>query len=169
MRLTAAFFFLMALMLTACATTVEIPPEQRPVSVERQAQLTRLFDRFGIEEAQAKAAAKEAAAGDGRDLRFLSSLWGSRSSNPAVAARFADALSEARKHEDALVWYQRAFLALAEDDPQRSYVRYDLARQYLAIGKRREAMNLLGNRLALEPLPDELRAKYDALIAEASR
>ena len=160
---------LFALFLAACAGTREIPPDEQPASASRQAELTRMFDSLSVSEPVAKSAAKQAAAGDARDMRFLSSLWGTRSSDPIVARRLGDALSEARKHDEAIVWYQRAFLALEDSDKQRPYVRYDLARQYLALGKRKEALDVLANRLSLEPLPEDLKPKYDALITEASR
>lgn len=155
---------LAALLTAACAGTRDLPPGETPASADRQARLTRLFDRLALDESAARAAAREAASGDERDMRFLSSLWGTRSSRPVVAQRLADALDEAARHEDALVWYQRAFIALDADDARRPYLRYDLARQYVALGRRTEAVNLLVNRMSLEPLPDDLKPKYDALI-----
>ncbi|MCC6573700.1 MAG: hypothetical protein IT462_07905 [Planctomycetes bacterium] len=169
MRHLLIVLLLLSMVAAACAGTKEIPPEQTPAGADRQAELTRMFDRLPAAEPAARAAAKEAAAGDARDMRFLSSLWGTRSSEPLAARRFADALAEAKKHSEALVWYQRAFLALEDGDAQRAYVRYDLARQYVALGQRREAVNLLANRMSLEPLPEDLKPKYDALIADAGR
>lgn len=159
------FLFILA----ACSAAPAIDEGAQAPSAERQAQLTGLFDRLSGDEAGAKKAAAQAARLEVLDRRFLTSLWGTRSSAPQAAMRLGEALAEAGAHEEAFAWYLRTFRALPAHDVLRPYVRYEMARTCLAMGKPDDAINLLANRLDPAPLPDALQAKYDALLEAAAK
>ncbi len=167
--LKIACLLLLLLALAACSTTAPLDDNMVPPQADRQAQLTALFDRFSGEDTSARAATAEAAKLDAKERRYLGSLWGTRSSEPAAGWRFGDALFEAKLYEESFAWYQRTFLILPAADARRSYLRYDMARCCLALGKPHDAINLLANRLEPAPLPEELRAKYDALLDAAAK
>ncbi|MCC6464976.1 MAG: hypothetical protein IT463_06500 [Planctomycetes bacterium] len=171
MRKTGGLIVLLAaLLLAGCISTQEPPPEMLPPAEARQAQLTRLFDQLGsADEASAKTAAREAAGGDDRDQRFLVSLWGTRGRSPDGARRLGQALASGNRHDEALGWLERAYLALEAGDSLLPWLRYEMAREYLALGQKEHAVNLLATRLGVEPLPADLEARYDALLAEAGR
>jgi tetratricopeptide (TPR) repeat protein len=140
-----------------------------PPPPSRQAVLTRLYDRLGAESAtDGESAAREAAAGNDQDRRFMASLWGTRARSAIGARRFADALSRAARHQEAFDWYERAFHFVGADDPLLHWLRYEMAREYVALGRNRDAINLLGNRSGASPIPAELKPKYDELIKRAS-
>ena len=168
MKLIALFIPLL-FVLAACSTTPTPGEETQTPVAERQSQLTALFDRLSGDEAGAKKAAAQAARLDATDRRFLASLWGTRSSAPQSGMRLGDALAEAGAHEEAFAWYLRTFRVLPAQDSRRPYVRYEMARACLAMGKPDDAINLLANRLDPTPLPEDLRAKYDALLEAASK
>lgn len=157
------------LLLAACASAPPLDEDTLPPSSSRQSQLTALFDRVGGEETGARQSAAQAAKLDDRDMRFLSSLWGTRSSAPVLAWRLADAFSAASAHQRAFTWYQRAFSAMPAHDSQRAWLRYEMAEECLALGRPQDAINLLANRLDPAPLPDDLRAKYEALLEAAAK
>ncbi len=168
----AAFRFLLLglfALCAACSSTQPPPDDLLPPQADRQAELTRLFDRFAGPELPARAAAAEAAKANDRDRRFLASLWGTRSSAPLCARRYADALSSAAKHTEAFDWYQRAFMQTAARDASRHELRYEMAEEYYALGRHQDCIALLANRLSLEPLPAALRVKYDALQEAAAK
>jgi tetratricopeptide (TPR) repeat protein len=157
------------LLLCACTSAPPLDDNTLPPSSARQSELTALFDRVGGEEKAARSAAAQAAKLDDRDMRFFSSLWGTRSSAPVLAWRLADALSANALHQHAFAWYQRAFSATPAHDPQRAWLRYEMAEECLALGKPQDAINLLSNRLDPSPLPDDLRARYEALLEAAAK
>lgn len=160
---------LLALLCAACASSQGPADNLLPPASDKQGRLTALFDQFAGEESSARKAASEAAGGDDRDRRFVSSLWGTRSSSPIGAWRYADALSTARHNDEAFQWYQRAFLELPSGDAQRHYLRYEMAQECMALGKPVDAIAILANRLNLDPLPEDLRIKYDALLDAAAK
>ncbi|CAG1769559.1 hypothetical protein BAC2_00414 [uncultured bacterium] len=164
-----AFPLLLLLVLAACSSTPPLDDALVPPPADRQAQLTALFDRFAGEELNARKAAAEAARLDARDRRYLASLWGTRSSEPEAGWRFGDALAEAKIFDESFAWYQRTFMVVPATDARRSYLRYEMARCCLAMGKPQDAINLLANRLDPAPLPEELKAKYDALLDAAAK
>lgn len=169
-NLKYGWLFVFALMLGACAGTDELPDELTPPSASRQSELTRIYDRMGSEsESTGEEAAQSAAAGDDRDRRFMNSLWGTREKSALGARRYAAALSAKGFHEDAIDWYERAYMALDTGDEMLPYLRYDMAFEYLKLGRNDDAINLLANRMSTEPLPAELAKKYDNLIQRASR
>jgi hypothetical protein len=43
-----------------------------------------------------------------------------------------------------------------------------MAQEYVALGRNQDAINLLANRMGTQPLPPELKVKYDELIRRAS-
>ena len=136
----------------------------------RQQELTLLYDRFAHRDAEiGEAAADKAAASTKRDRRFLASLWGTRSSSAIGGRRYGGALSAARLHDEAYAWYRRAYLSLESSDELRPWLRYDMAYEFVAQNRPKEAINLLANRLGLQPLPAELKPKYNALIDRAGR
>lgn len=156
-------------LLGGCASVQEPPPEMVPPNAHRQAELTRLFDRMGAADEKVGAgAAKEAAAGDERDHRFMASLWGTRPKSAIGARRYGDALSAKGKHQEALDWFERAFMYLPAGDEMLPWLRYEMANEYYLLGRNDDAVNLLANRMGTSPLPDELQARYDALICKAS-
>jgi len=164
-----ALLFTLLFTLAACSTATAIDESTQTPPAERQSQLTAMFDRLSGDEASAKKAAAQAARLKEIDRRFLASLWGTRSSAPQAAMRLGDALAEAGSHEEAFAWYLRTFRALPANDARRPYVRYEMARACLAMGKPGDAINLLANRLDPAPLPDALQAKYDALLEAAAK
>ncbi|MBK9974680.1 MAG: hypothetical protein IPP14_07890 [Planctomycetes bacterium] len=166
----AMFLLAIGLLLAACVSTTETPAELLPPAPDRQSELTRLYDRLALLDASiADAAATTCAQGDDRDRRFLSSLWGTRPKNASAARRFGKALSATSHHEESLQWLERAYAETPASDDNLGWLRLEMAEQYLALGKRDEAINLLGNRLGATPLPAELQKKYDELIERASR
>lgn len=166
----AMFLLAMGLLLAACVSTTEPPVEMVPPPPDRQAELTRLYDRLSLSDASiAETAAKTCAQGDDRDRRFLSSLWGTRPKNATAAHRFGKALAAAAHHEDALQWLERAYAETPPGDASLGWLRLEMAEQYMALGRRDEAINLLGNRLGATPLPADLQKKYDELLDRASR
>lgn len=167
MKITCSLMLLLAL--AACSSAPPLDDGLIPPPAERQAQLTALFDRFAGEETGARKAATEAAKLDARERRYLASLWGTRSSEPMGGWRFGDALFEAKQYEESFAWFQRTFLVVSAGDERRAYLRYEMARCCLALGKPQDAINLLANRLDPAPLPEELRAKYDALLDAAAK
>lgn len=156
-------------MIAACTSTPAPDENTLPPAPERQSTLTALFDRIGGEESAGRKAAGEAARLSASDHRFFASLWGTRSSEPALAWRLGDAFSDARKHDESFSWYQRAFRVVPAHDTRRAYLRYEMAEECLALGKAQDAVNLLANRLDPAPLPEDLRAKYDALLDAAAK
>ena len=157
-------------LLAACASTSEPPPEMLPPASSRQAQLSALYDRLGADnESTGKAAATEAAKGDERDLRFMASLWGSRTRSALGARRFGDALSARANHQHAYDWYERAYLELANDDPALDWARYEMARELVNMKRGKEAITLLSNRYGTIPLPKDLAEKCNNLIREAEK
>lgn len=167
--LKIACSLLLLLALAGCSSTPAPDDSLIPPSPDRQSQLTTLFDRFSGEDSVGRKAAAEAARLDVRERRYFGSLWGTRSSEPMTGWRLGDALSDAKLFEEAFEWYQRAFLVVPAADPRRSYLRYEMARCCLALGKPQDAINLLANRVDPAPLPEELRAKYEALLDAASK
>ncbi len=162
-------FVLLLLVLPACAGTEAPPDEMLPPPPSRQAELVRIYDTMcGEAEAAASAAAKQAAAGDDKDHRFLASLWGSRPRSAPGARRLGTALSAAGHHEKAYDWFERAFLFVDAADPLLPWLRYEMAQEYVALGRNQDAINLLANRMGTAPLPPELKQKYDELIRRAS-
>lgn len=163
-----ALFALLAL--GACAGTTELSDDLTPPDSRRQSQLTSLYDKLASEhEPTAVAAAEEAAEGDERDRRFMNSLWGTRTKSALGARRYASALSAKGYHEDAFKWYERAFMQLDAGDEMLPWLRYDMAFEYVQLGRHDDAINLLANRMSTTPLPPALEKKYDALIQRASR
>jgi tetratricopeptide (TPR) repeat protein len=167
--LKIACSLLLLLALAACSSTPAPDDNLMPPPADRQSQLTALFDRFSGEDSVGRKAATEAARLEARERRYFTSLWGTRSSDPAAGWRLGDALAEARIFDEAFEWYQRAFLVIPSRDSRRSYLRYEMARCCLALGKPQDAINLLANRIDPAPLPEELRAKYDALLDAAAK
>ncbi|MHC4840928.1 MAG: hypothetical protein ACYTDT_08245 [Planctomycetota bacterium] len=166
MRAVATFLLLITL--TACTSTYMPPEDAIPPSTDRQEHLTFLFDQFSDEDENVAArASKEAAESSDKDRRFLESLWGTRTSTALGAERFGHALSTANHHEDARDWFRRAFMHVEQDDPALPYLRYYMAREMVTLGQRDQAVDLLGNRLGLTPLPVDLEPKYAALLKEA--
>lgn len=164
------FLVCLALLAAACAGTDELRDELIPPDAQRQDELTRLFDRLGADNAGVgESAAAEAAQGDERDLRFLGSLWGTRGKSAVGARRLGAALSSLGRHQHAFDWYERAYMELEPDDELLPYLRYDMAYEYVQLGRNEEAVNLLANRMSTLPLPNDLAAKYEALIRRASR
>jgi len=159
-----------SLLLVACASSGGPNPEMLPPPPDRQSELTRLYDIMGADDEQAaNRAAREAAAGDDRDRRFMANLWGTRTRSVAGARRFGHALSATGYDEEALAWFERGLLHAELDDPLAHWLRYDMARAYLTLGRRDDAVNVLMNRKGTSPLPPELREQYDALLDEAAR
>lgn len=166
---TSLALLLLVLFLAACSGTQEPPDEMLPPPPTRQSELTRLYDRLGHEQAGiGEGAAKTAADGDDRDRRFMASLWGTRTRSALGARRFATALAAKALHQDALDWFERGFHAVEGDDELLAWLRYEMAVEYVALGRNQDAINLLGNRLGTTPLPTELKRKYDELIQRAS-
>lgn len=167
---TSFVMLLLMLLLAACAGTQEPPDEMLPPPPSRQSELTRLYDRLGNEQAGiGESAAKTAAEGDERDRRFMSSLWGTRTRSALGARRFATALAAKSLHQDALDWFERGYHAIDGDDELLAWLRYEMAVEYVALGRNQDAINLLGNRLGTSPLPTDLKRKYDELIQRASK
>ncbi|MEE9311553.1 MAG: hypothetical protein V3V10_03990 [Planctomycetota bacterium] len=168
MRAVATCLLLLAL--TACTSTYTPPADAIPPSANRQEELTVLFDRFSAEEAKvAMYAASEAAKSNDKDRHFLASLWGTRVSSALGAERFGHALSLSKQHKDARDWFRRAFMHVEQGDASLPYLRYYIAYEMVALGEKDKAIDLLGNRLGLNPLPAELEPKYDALLEKARR
>lgn len=163
-------FATLCLLLASCVSTQDPPDELIPPPPMRQAELTRLYDQFSAAHAAtADAAVRQCAAGEDRERRFIDSLWGTRPKNAAGARRYGNALAQARLHDEALTWLDRAYGATPVSDESLAWIRYEMAQQYLALGKRDQAVQLLANRLGTTPLPADLQQKYDALIEQASR
>ncbi|MCB9895517.1 MAG: hypothetical protein H6839_13800 [Planctomycetes bacterium] len=161
---------LLVLILAACAGTQDPPDEMVPPPPVRQGELTRLFDRMGSDnEAVGVPASKKLADGDDRDRRFVVSLWGTRKKSAVGAQRYGDALSAKGLHEEAFEWYERGFMHIEAGDPLGPWLRYQMASEYYALGRKDDCINLLANRMGTEPLPKELKGKYDELIEKASR
>lgn len=159
----------LCLLLVACVSTQDSPDELMPPNPARQTELTRLYDQFGGPEKAASDATRRAVAGDDRDRRFTDSLWGTRPKSALGARRYGNALAAGKHHAEALEWLQRAYAETPLGDESLAWIRYEMAQQYMALGKREDAVNLLANRLGATPLPAELQKKYDALIDEAAR
>jgi hypothetical protein len=159
-----------ALVLAACAGTQEPDDNMVPPDAGRQAELTRLYDRMGSEtESIGVSAAGTAAAGDERDLRFMGSLWGTRKKSAIGARRFGTALSKAGHHQQAFDWFERAYMHVDSTDELAPWLRFEMASEYHALGRNEDCINLLANRMGTQPLPRDLKSKYDELIAKASR
>lgn len=164
-----SLIWLAALLLVACTGTQEPPDEMLPPSPSRQTELTLLYDQLGHENARvADAAARQASNGDDRDRRFMASLWGTRTKSAQGARRYGHALAGKGMHQDAYDWFERAFYE-ATDDETLAWLRYEMAQQLVALGRKDDAINLLANRMGTTPLPAELRVKYDELIQQAAR
>jgi hypothetical protein len=118
-------------------------------------------------DARSAAAAQRGAQGDESSRRFLNSLWGTRTGTPEGAESFAREFAKARHDADSVAWYQRAYEAYPAGHARRPHVRLELARVYLDQGKNDLALDLLANRLGVEPLPSELAREYDAVIRRA--
>jgi tetratricopeptide (TPR) repeat protein len=162
-------FVLLLLVLPACAGTEAPPDEMLPPPPSRQSELVRIYDTMcGDDDSAANAAAKQAAAGDDKDHRFLASLWGSRPRSALGARRFGTALAANSQHQKSFDWFERAFLFVGADDPLLPWLRYEMAQEYVALGRHQDAINLLANRMGTAPLPPELKVKYDELIRKAS-
>jgi hypothetical protein len=160
---------LLLLVLPACAGTNAPPDEMLPPPPSRQSELVRIYDTMcGDDESAANAAARQAAAGDDKDHRFLASLWGSRPRSAPGARRLGAALSAGNHHQKAYDWFERAFLFVGTEDPLLPWLRYEMAQEYVALGRNQDAINLLANRMGTQPLPPELKVKYDELIRRAS-
>ncbi|MBX3474452.1 MAG: hypothetical protein KF754_08725 [Planctomycetes bacterium] len=160
----------LCLLLAACVSTQDPPDDQVPPPPMRQAELTRLYDQLGsTSPAVAESAARQAAACDDRERRFIDSLWGTRPKSGTGARTLGHALSAAKLHAEALTWLERAYGVTDVNHQALPWIRFEIAREYLALGKRDDAINLLANRLGTTPLPADLQKKYDALIDEASR
>jgi len=163
-------FASLCLLMAACVSTQAPPDELLPPPPARQAEITNLYDSMGgTNEARALDSAKRCAAGDDRDRRFADSLWGTRRKSALGARRYGNALAAAKHHDNALDWLERAYGATPAGDESLPWIRYEIAQQYVALGKPDEAVNLLANRLGATPLPADLQLKYDALINQASR
>lgn len=161
---------LICLLLAACASVEEPADDMVPPDARRQAELTRLYDRMGVEdESIGTSAADKAAAGDERDHRFMASLWGTRTKSAVGARRYGAALSKAGLHQDAYDWFERAFMQVDSSDELAPWLRYEMAYEYHQLGRDEDCINLLANRMGTQPLPRELQGKYDALIQKASR
>lgn len=157
-------------LLVACAGTDTIRDDLNPPSAQRQGELTRLFDQLSSEDARVgERAATEAAQLEERDLHFMGSLWGTRGKPPDGARRLGAALSDEGRHQDAFDWFERAFMELDRNDERLPYLRYEMAFEYVQLGRNAEAVDLLANRLSTLPLPEDLEPKYEALIEQASR
>lgn len=140
-----------------------------PPAPARQTDLVLLFDRMGHDdETTGVSAAREAASGDSTDRRFMASLWATRTRSAVGARRFADALSRSGLHEEALAWYERAYFHLEDNDPMLLWLRYEMARECVELGRNEDALNLLANRMGTATLPPELAEHYDALIRQAA-
>lgn len=169
-QMWAALLVITVMLLGACASVEEPADDMVPPEASRQAELTRLYDRMGVEdEAIGTAAAEKAAAGDERDHRFMASLWGTRTKSAVGARRYGAALSKAGLHQDAFDWFERAFIHVDSTDELAPWLRYEMALEYHRLGRNEDCVNLLANRMGTLPLPIELQAKYDALIEKASR
>lgn len=165
----AALFVALCLLLAACAGTSEPDDRMVPPGSDRQAELTRLYDRLGSDnEGVGNSAAETAAAGDERDHRFLASLWGTRKKSIVGARRLGAALSKAGRHQPALDWFQRAFMEVAAGDELAHWLRYEMANEYFHLGRKDDCINLLANRMGTHPIPRELKSRYDDLIRRAS-
>lgn len=162
-------FTALCLLLAACVSTTEPADELLPPPPARQAELTGLYDRMSGPEAAALEAARKCATGDDRDRRFTDSLWGTRPKSALGARRLGNALAQVKLHEEALTWLERAYGATEADDATLAWIRYEMAVQYMQLGKRQDAINLLANRLGATPLPADLQQKVDALLNEAAR
>lgn len=164
------YLSLLAVLLMASCASIEEPADHMvPPNPKRQGELTRLFDRMGsATESIGASAAKEAASGDDRDHRFMASLWGTRPKSAVGARRYGTALSAAGKHDEAFDWFERAFMHLPAGDETLPWLRYEMANEYYLLGRNEDAVNLLANRMSTQPLPAELKPKYDALIRKAS-
>lgn len=161
---------LLGLLFAACVSTYDPPPEMLPPPSNRQAELTTLYDQLGHrDESIGTTAARECASGTDRDRRFLSSLWGGRAKVPLGARRLGSALSAKNLHAEALEWFERAYFATEDDHATLAAIRYEMAVEYLALGRREDAINLLANRLDAMPLSADMQKKYDDLIDRASR
>ena len=131
--------------------------------------MTDLYSRMASpDEATGKAAAAEGARCNDRERRFLASLWGTKSKDTLGARRFGNALGEAGKPGEGIDWLQRAYNETPVDDATLAWLRYEIAVQYVALGRNDDAVALLANRLGTTPLPDELQKKYDELIDRAA-
>lgn len=162
--------FALVLMLAACAGTQEPEDHMVPPSGSRQGELTRLYDRLGSEsESIGVTAAESAATGDERDHRFLASLWGTRRKSAVGARRLGAAFSKAGLHDEAFDWFERAYMHVDSTDELAPWLRYEMASEYYALGRNEDCINLLANRMGTQPLPRELKSKYDELIAKAAR
>lgn len=170
MNKSCLFLLLPLLVLGACSSTSPVPDHMRNPVPDRQQTLTRLYDRFAHRDAAiGESATKKAASSTERDRRFLVSLWGTRASSAIGGRRYADALSAANYHDEAYNWYRRAFLSLEPSDELRPWLRYEMAYEFVEQNRANDAINLLGNRLGLQPLPAELKPRYAALIDRAGR
>jgi tetratricopeptide (TPR) repeat protein len=170
MRTLIVFAFFAAALLAGCSGAEAPPEEMLPPPPSRQSDLTRLYDTMCTgEQTAAEAAARQAAAGDDTDIRFMASLWGSRPRTAEGARRFGAALARTGKHQLAYDWYERAFLFVDSDDPRIPWLRYEMAQEYVALDRKQEAINLLSNRMGTYTLPPELKQKYDELVGMASR
>jgi hypothetical protein len=157
-------------LLAACTSTQEPRPGMLPPAPGRQTDLTLLYDRMGhADETTGVSAAREAASGDSTERRFMASLWATRTRSAIGARRFADALSRSSLHQEALDWYERAYFQTENDDPMLPWLRYEMARECLELGRNEDALNLLANRMGTATLPPELAERYDALMLRASR
>jgi hypothetical protein len=156
-----------SVLLAACASTREPNPEMVPPPPARQTELTRLFDVLHVsDDAVATAAADELAAGNDQDLRFVASLWATRIRHVPAARRFGQALSRAALHEDAAAWFERGLLEGPEEANTVHWLRYELAREFVALGRDEDAVNLLLSHRDTTPLSPELREHYNALLEE---
>lgn len=169
-QMWAALLVVAVMLLGACASIEEPADDMVPPAANRQAELTRFYDRMGAEnESIGVAAAEKAAAGDERDHRFMASLWGTRTKSAVGARRYGAALSKAGLHQEAFNWFERAFMHVDSTDELAPWLRYEMALEYHQLGRNEDCVNLLANRMGTQPLPRELQAKYDALIEKASR
>jgi tetratricopeptide (TPR) repeat protein len=156
-----------SLLLAACASTREPSPDMVPPPPDRQREISSLFDRLHAEDQSvAASAADELAAGSDQDRRFVASLWATRTRHVIAARRYGQALSRAGLHEDAAEWYERGLLEGSADSEKVHWMRYELARSYVALGREADAVNMLLSHRDTTPLSQELREHYDDLLEE---
>lgn len=170
-KLASLCFVLVVTLIASCSSTDDGPSNDLlPPTLDRQTELTHMYDRLGsANDVVAKASAREAASGNDRDHRFLESLWGTRELSPAGARHFGQALAKADKHQRAFDWFQRAYLALDAGDALEAWLRYEMAEQLVELGRSDDAIDLLTNRVSLDPLPVDLEGPYRELLTRASR
>jgi len=148
-------------------------------SREREIELARLFDQVSSPNLEAAtSAADEIAQLPREELASVAAFWGVRTNDPVVAIRIGDALGALAEETEtsepatilarnAIEWLRRAQARIDQhsDFITAAGVRLLMARAWAVQGRTDEALELLLNRLDPRPLPVELEAQYEAMIA----